>query len=481
MTNASGPSSPLFSSDALSPEALEEILRRIDENLELRPLLLASDSAATQPRSDEDLVLAPLPEMTDLSGRIHAVRSFNAPYFLVQERGLRGFVKRLINLPLRLFGYKQALFNSHALDMLALIALQLQALRHRSEQHAAEERQQRRWLHDANERIARVVEELDEPGAGVAEKSETNRQRIALLRADLETASTMLAAVREEVARLRSLEEQTTSTRRDLNGHSAWIQDVVNTQQELAKQLHGHTSWIEDVVKENQELARQLHGHTNWIELVQREVQAAAHAARSGVAPPASPAASGSAPPSAAAPLSPTIQDPARYAALLATMPDGLLVNLGCGIRPKEGWINVDFRPLSHVDVVADVRVLPFEPESVAGIEAAHLVEHFRQYEMQHRILPYWRSLLRPGGTLRIICPNLAEIIARSASGRLALDEVKDLLFGGQEYEGNDHFAMYWPESLQQMLTAAGFSRVDVIAVDRDNGICPEVEVLAQR
>ncbi|MGH9161084.1 MAG: hypothetical protein ACRD2X_14005 [Vicinamibacteraceae bacterium] len=447
-----------ISSEALSPEELEEILRRIDENLELRPLLLSSEEP-DQPLGEE-AVLVPLPELGDLPTRIQTVRAFNAPYFLVREGGIRRWLRHLLNLPLRLFGHKQAVFNMHALDALEQLTAQVLALRHRSEQQAAEARRQLRWSQGVNERLLRLIPEDGDPFESLARTAMTTRERVTRaddalrsLQAELQESRTVLAAANERIASLQqdvsALRDGTERTQKDGQGLHQWIENVAQTQRKLADHIHGHTAWIE---------------------LVQREVQAAALAARGRA--------------SAGEPTAleePRIQNPEQYAELTSRMPDGLLVNLGCGVRPKDQWINVDSRPLPYVEVVADVRRLPFEPGSVAAFEAAHLVEHFRQHEMQTEILPYWLTLLKPGGTLRIVCPNLAAVIEESAAGRLTLDQAEALIFGGQEYEGNDHFAMYWPESLQSMLAAAGFSRSEVVARNRMNGACPEVEIVAYR
>ena len=58
----------------------------------------------------------------------------------------------------------------------------------------------------------------------------------------------------------------------------------------------------------------------------------------------------------------------------------GLRVNLGCGGRPYDGYVNVDMLPLPGVDVVHRVDPfypkLPFEDSSVERIEANNFVEH---------------------------------------------------------------------------------------------------------
>ena len=54
-----------------------------------------------------------------------------------------------------------------------------------------------------------------------------------------------------------------------------------------------------------------------------------------------------------------------------------LRLNLGSGTVPREGFVNVDARELDGVDLIADVRELPFDPRTVAEIYSSHLVAHF--------------------------------------------------------------------------------------------------------
>jgi hypothetical protein len=49
-----------------------------------------------------------------------------------------------------------------------------------------------------------------------------------------------------------------------------------------------------------------------------------------------------------------------------------------------------------------------------------------------------------------------------------------------QDYEGDDHFAMYTAATLDAALRDAGFSEVQVLARDRMNGLCPEMELVAR-
>ncbi len=68
-------------------------------------------------------------------------------------------------------------------------------------------------------------------------------------------------------------------------------------------------------------------------------------------------------------------------------------LNLGCGLFPKTGYVNVDISPRSKADVVHDLTVFPypFEDESFDLIEADHVLEHlpdvFTVMQELHRIL----------------------------------------------------------------------------------------------
>lgn len=83
-------------------------------------------------------------------------------------------------------------------------------------------------------------------------------------------------------------------------------------------------------------------------------------------------------------------------------------LNLGCGLKLRKGWVNVDRMRLPGIDTVLDLdaaKAWPWENGSVSAIEADNVFEHVLQpvYFMteSHRIL-------RGGGTLRILTPNFS-------------------------------------------------------------------------
>ncbi len=80
-----------------------------------------------------------------------------------------------------------------------------------------------------------------------------------------------------------------------------------------------------------------------------------------------------------------------------------LRLNLGSGNRPLAGFVNVDARELPTVDVVADVRELPFPDGSVAEVEASSLLEHFRD---PYAVLDEIHRVLEPDGVARFRVPS---------------------------------------------------------------------------
>jgi glycogen(starch) synthase len=176
----------------------------------------------------------------------------------------------------------------------------------------------------------------------------------------------------------------------------------------------------------------------------------------------------------------PAIVDPAAYSHKLAEMGDLIRVNLGCGEKPLAGYINIDCRRVPEVDVVADVRRLPFGERSLFEIHSAHLVEHFPANHLRRVILPYWKTLLRSGGILRTVCPNWQAMIQHLSRGEMSLEDFHLVTFGGQEYDTDTHFAMYTPGTFSAILTETGFRNIQIVSEQRQNGLCPEMEILAE-
>jgi predicted SAM-dependent methyltransferase len=366
-------------------------------------------------------LLPPPPPIDELPMRLHQLHEHPAPVFARDTRGgLRQPVKRLLNAVLRFAGRSQQAFNQDLLETVTLLMAEVRSLR--------------RWAQDL------TGSPSSGPLAPLAQEIGTLGRRVAHLQ---ECVSTELVH-----AGRRRLEQ--------LDGLETAVRDLVQRADGVAAQ---HAA-----------LQRELHdalgGYSAWITVLERKYQGLSLEAREL-----------SEPPHALPP--PRIVDPDGYARRLAGMGDVVRVNLGCGEKPWPDYINVDLRALPGVDVLADVHALGFEPGSLAEVASSHLVEHFREHHFRTRLLPYWKSLLGPSGCMRIVCPNWAAMLQRLQDGRMSLHDFKFVTFGAQDYEGDDHFSMYTPETLRGLLLDAGFGGVEVVVTERMNGLCPEMEIVA--
>ena len=165
----------------------------------------------------------------------------------------------------------------------------------------------------------------------------------------------------------------------------------------------------------------------------------------------------------------------------LAKQGDEIRLNLGGGHIPRDEYLNVDVRPLDGIDIVAGVSNLPFEPGTVTEIHSEHLIEHFPEEALRRRFLPYWVSLLKPGGTFSVVTPDAGAMLAEHAAGRFSFEDLRLVTFGGQEYDGDFHFTMFTSDHLGALLREAGLVDVTVKAAARRNGVCLEMELEARR
>jgi predicted SAM-dependent methyltransferase len=156
-------------------------------------------------------------------------------------------------------------------------------------------------------------------------------------------------------------------------------------------------------------------------------------------------------------------------------------LNLGSGHIALDGYINVDRRELPGVDVVAEADELPFKHGEVDEIFSAHMLEHFPQEQIRRDLLPYWFNLLKDGGIFRAIVPDSDGMIKAYVSGEYPYERIREVTFGSQDYDGDFHYNMFSADSLSALLKEAGFSDVEILAANRENGGCKEFEIIARR
>ncbi|MDT8286029.1 MAG: methyltransferase domain-containing protein [Elusimicrobiales bacterium] len=137
----------------------------------------------------------------------------------------------------------------------------------------------------------------------------------------------------------------------------------------------------------------------------------------------------------------------------------GLKLNLGCGERRRDGYLNADIVRSGAADIRLDISSpLPFPDNSADAIEAYHLLEHLPRRKTA-AVLKDWIRVLAPGGKLVVECPDLDAAMGRCLSGDAA---GLDGIYGLQRYPGDTHFFGYNFPRLKRMLEEAGGRSVNL-------------------
>lgn len=149
----------------------------------------------------------------------------------------------------------------------------------------------------------------------------------------------------------------------------------------------------------------------------------------------------------------------------------GLSIQLGCGPRKKQGWVNLDLK--READIRLDLRrSLPFSDGSASFVYSEHFLEHLDYPVRVGFLLDECRRILEPGGKISLVVPDI-EVVLRAY-----------VLGGSPEYynaqkrwhpswfqthmehinynfrQDGEHQYAYDFETLTKLLTAHGFVNV---------------------
>ncbi len=168
---------------------------------------------------------------------------------------------------------------------------------------------------------------------------------------------------------------------------------------------------------------------------------------------------------------------------VLAGQTSGFRLNIGSGPSPEDvaDELTVDIRRLEGVDIITDARFLPFDKGTVRSIRSSHTAEHFSRNELAREILPYWFRLLESGGGIELVCPDFEAMIGAYTSGKITLETLDKVAFGGQDYEVNLHRSLHTPESMAGLLSGAGFEGIETVYRSVKNGECMEFKIRASK
>jgi predicted SAM-dependent methyltransferase len=156
-------------------------------------------------------------------------------------------------------------------------------------------------------------------------------------------------------------------------------------------------------------------------------------------------------------------------------------INVGCGHLPLEGYLNIDKRRLPNVDIVTDALNLPFDKSSITELYSSHLAEHFPEEEFKRVVLPYWHSLIKNDGILKLTFPDFETMAQKYIEKDYPFEKFRKVIFGAQDYDGDYHFNMYTKETISTLLYDIGFKKVEIPVVGRLNGDCYEMAIVATK
>ena len=112
-----------------------------------------------------------------------------------------------------------------------------------------------------------------------------------------------------------------------------------------------------------------------------------------------------------------------------------LKLNLGCGLDYRPDYLNVEFNPRIKADFYCDASRLPFKSDSIEGICAHHLLEHF---DSTVEVLREWHRVLKKGAELELIVPY-----AFSNYGFVDVTHRKYFTWNSLEYFDKDSYQGY--------------------------------------
>jgi len=142
-------------------------------------------------------------------------------------------------------------------------------------------------------------------------------------------------------------------------------------------------------------------------------------------------------------------------------------VNIGCGENYVDNMVNIDGNVFRRKDIWLDLTLgLPFPDNSIRGVYASHVLEHFSG-DNARRLLSEAYRVLCPGGGVRIVVPSLEFAIEAYTTKTVSLlpewPEKHDSI-GGRFNNfllcANQHLLMFDFSFLEEILTGVGFREV---------------------
>lgn len=157
--------------------------------------------------------------------------------------------------------------------------------------------------------------------------------------------------------------------------------------------------------------------------------------------------------------------DPAWFDPIINEIESGSVIKLDIGSggpmyqRTDMTWKTVDL--FCPADIEADMADLPFDDGVVDAIWSSHALEHIDMMQV-HPTLSEWFRVLKPGGTLTLLVPDMDYVAKKWLEiGSAALQ----LIFGNQRHPGEYHKMGWNLESLKDDIERVGFEITKAVSI----------------
>ena len=163
-------------------------------------------------------------------------------------------------------------------------------------------------------------------------------------------------------------------------------------------------------------------------------------------------------------------------------------LNWGCGSWVEKGWINSDIKDEYNPEIVCDIRNgLPLEDGEIDYAVSVHALPEFTVAEIVP-VLQELQRVIKPGGVLRLVLPDLLKGIAAYQRGDRDYFLIPDKdarLLGAklimQLFWYGYSKTSFTSEFIEEMLLKAGFREVRHCAYKETKSAWPEIIELDNR
>ncbi len=155
-------------------------------------------------------------------------------------------------------------------------------------------------------------------------------------------------------------------------------------------------------------------------------------------------------------------------------------LEIGAGEKATAGYIHHDGRPLEGIDIVCDARAFPVDHKNrYDEVLASNIIEHFNRFEIPI-VLRHWVELLKMGGRMKIITPDMEEITRQYVDKIISHEQFVYLCYGGNDYEFNKHYYAFSPVHIVKVFFQAGMYTESCVpgkrwVEKRDKFYCPMI------